>query len=68
MPSETVPLNDRTVGKLMNITYDLETKVMRIVIDVTDDNFKEEVLRNMDLKDKITFKGEDVIWVASLKK
>lgn len=61
-------MNEKVVGKLMNITYDTETKTMRMVIDVTDDGFKEEVLRNFELKDKITFRGEDVIWVASLKK
>lgn len=61
-------MNEKSVGKLMNITYDTEKKTMRIVIDVTDDNFKEEILRNFELKDKIIFKGEDVIWVASLKK
>jgi len=61
-------MSERSVGKLLNITYDTEKKTMRIVIDVTDDNFKEEVLRNFELKDKIIFKGDDVIWVSSLKK
>lgn len=61
-------MNEKSVGKILNITYDTETKTMRVVIDITDENFKEELLRNYELQDKITFKGEDVMWVASSKK
>lgn len=61
-------MNEKVVGKLMNITYDTDKKTMRIVIDVIDDNFKEEVLRNFELKNKITFKGDDVMYIARLKK
>jgi hypothetical protein len=61
-------MNEKSVGKLLNMVYDTEKKTLRVTIDITDDIFKEELLRNMELKDKITFKGEDVIWVASLKK
>ncbi len=61
-------MTEKSVGKLLNMVYDTEKKTLRITIDITDDIFKEELLRNPELKDKITFKGEDVIWVASLKK
>lgn len=61
-------MTERSVGKLLNITYDTEKKTMRILIDITDDNFKEEIMRNFELKDKIIFKGEDVMWVSPLKK
>lgn len=61
-------MNEKTIGKLMNMTYDTEKRTLRVVIDITDEDFKEELLRNAELKDKITFKGEDVMWIAPLKK
>ena len=57
-------MNEKSVGKLVNITYDTEKKTMRILIDITDDAFKEQIFRNYELSDKIKFVGDDVIYVA----
>ncbi len=61
-------MNEVSVGKILNFTYDTEKKTLRVVLEITDEAFKEQILRNPELKDKITFKGEDVMWVAPLKK
>lgn len=56
------------VGRLLNFTYDNETKKLTVLIEITDQAFKEQILRNPELQDRIKFKGEDVICVASLKR
>lgn len=61
-------MEDRSVGKVLNILYDRDTKEMQITLLITDTDFKNRVLHESDLKDKITFKGEDVMWVATTKK
>lgn len=61
-------MNEKIIGKLMNMTYDTEKRTLRVLIDITDEAFKEELLRNFELTDKISFKGEDVMWVAPFKK
>lgn len=61
-------MTEVSVGRLLNITYDTEKKTLRVLIDITDETFKEQLLRDPELKDKITIKGEEVLWVASLKK
>lgn len=62
-------MDKKSIGRLLNMVYDTETKSLRITIDVTDEDFKEELLRNQELNGKIIFKGgEEVMWVASLKK
>lgn len=61
-------MNEVSVGKILNFTYDTEKKTLRVVIDITDEAFKEQILRSSEFQDKITFKGEDVIWIAPLNK
>lgn len=47
------------------MTYDTDKKTLRVVIDINDENFKEELLRNPELKDKIIFKGSgDIMCIA----
>ena len=58
--------NEINIGKLLNITYDTERKTMRVLIEITDDDFKEKLLRDNSLQDKITIKGQDIMWIASL--
>lgn len=61
-------MNEKSVGKLLNITYDTEKKTMRVLLEITDEAFKEQILRDNDLKEKITIKGDDVMYVAKIKK
>jgi hypothetical protein len=60
-------MNEVNVGKLLNITYDIDKKTMRVLLEITDDNFKEQILRNNELKEKIVFKGTDVMKVSTIK-
>lgn len=61
-------MNEINVGKLINFTYDTDTKVLRVVIDIMDDDFKEQIIRDPLLKDKIVFKGNgDVMRIAKLE-
>lgn len=59
---------EKKVGKLLNMIYDTEKKTLRITIDITDEDFKEQLLRDPELKEKIVFRGEDVMKVSLLKK
>lgn len=60
-------MNEKIIGRLLNMVYDTEKKTLRITIDIIDENFKEELLRNPELKEKIIFKGDDVMRVSILK-
>ena len=60
---------EKTVGKLLNMVYDTEKRTLRVTIDIIDESFKEELLRNPELKEKIIFKGNgDVMRMGLLKK
>lgn len=59
--------NEISVGKLLNFTYDTEKKTLRVLIDITDEAFKEQILRTNELSDKIIFRGDDVMYVSSIK-
>ncbi len=61
-------MEEINVGKILNFVYDTDKKTLRVTIDITDEIFKEQILRSHELKDKIIFKGEEVLWVASIKK
>jgi hypothetical protein len=62
-------MNEINVGKVLNFTYDTDKKTLRVTIDITDEAFKEQILRNPELKDKIVFTGRgDVMRIASIKK
>lgn len=66
--AQVLEMTEKNIGKLLNMTYDTEKKTLRVVIDITDEDFKEALLRNPELQDKITFKGNgDVMWIAKLK-
>lgn len=58
-------MSEINVGKLLTIQYNTETKEMRITIDIIDEMFKEQILRNNELKDKIQISGNDLLWIAS---
>lgn len=61
-------MNEISVGKLLNFTYDTNKKTLRVLLEITDEMFKEQILRNPELKDKIVFKGNgDVMWVSKIK-
>lgn len=61
-------MSNINVGKLVNIIYNIDTKSMRILLEITDDNFKEQILRNKDVIDKIILKGQEVMYVSNFDK
>lgn len=54
------------IGKLINFTYDTKTRSLQVLIEITDDDFKEQIIRNSEFKEKIIFKGADVLWIAQI--
>lgn len=56
------------VGKIIRIEWDQDTNDVRIVMEITDDNFKKKVLRSKDYQELISINGTDVMIVASKKK
>lgn len=57
-------MNEISVGKLLNISYDTEKKTLRVLMEITDEAFKEQILRNPELQDKIKFIGENVMKIV----
>ena len=57
-----------SVGKVLNLTYNTENKSLRVLIEITDDIFKEEILRSQSLGNKIKLVGDEVMYVATKKK
>lgn len=61
-------MQEISVGKILNFIYDNEKHTLRVILEITDENFKERIIRSHEFKDKIVFKGNDVMYVASDKK
>jgi hypothetical protein len=61
-------MNEINVGKILNFTYDTEKKSLRVLIEITDDAFKEQILRNYEMTDKIKFVGENVMYISNSNK
>ena len=57
--------NSFKVGEVIRIEWDQETGEVRIVMDITDPDFKLRVIHNKDFKDILTIKGRDAMIVAS---
>lgn len=55
------------VGEIIRVEYDKETGDVRIVMNITDEFFKNRVLHNKDFDDIISITGRDVIVIASNK-
>ena len=55
---------DYKVGNLIRIEWNQETDELRMVIEVTDPEFKKRVLNNKDLKDLITINGRDIMRIV----
>jgi len=53
------------VGKIIRVIWDETTNDVQIVMEITDPVFKDRVLHTKDFQDIISFKGKDVMMVAS---
>lgn len=61
-------MDEISVGKILNLIYNTENKSLRVLIEITDDIFKEEILRSQSLGNKIKFVGDEVMYIATKKK
>ncbi len=61
-------MNSHKVGDIVQIIWDEEKDTVQLVMEITDPIFKRRVLHTKDFQDLITFKGKDVMIVASRSK
>ena len=54
---------NRPVGELIRIEWNQDTGEVRIVLDITDQDFKSRVLHNKEYSDIITIVGREAILV-----
>ena len=57
-----------TVGKVIRVEWDQNTDEVRIVMEITDPNFKRKVINGKDYQDILSIQGKDVMIVASKSK
>lgn len=53
------------VGQVIRVEWNQESGEVRIVIDITDPNFKTRVLHNKDFEDILSITGKDAMIIAS---
>jgi len=58
---------NKKVGELVRIEWDQESGDLRIIINITDDDFKSKVLHSKDLQDLLVISGTDAMVVATRK-
>ena len=56
------------VGRVTKIIWDEETDVVQIVMEITDPIFKDRVIHTKEFQDILSFKGKDVMVVASKRR
>lgn len=56
------------VGRVIRIEWDEETDTVRLVMEITNEDFKRRVLHGKEFQDIITLNGKDVMVVASKSK
>lgn len=54
----------KSVGKIFNIKIDTETKELYVTIKITDNKFKKELIRTLDLNGKIKFDKDNIIYIG----
>ena len=54
---------EKSVGRVLRVEWDQDTDEVRLVLEITDEKFKERVLHSRDLKDLLTIKKREVIIV-----
>jgi hypothetical protein len=52
---------DKKVGDVIRVEWDKNDDSVRIVIEITDQNFKNRVIYNKDFVDILTIRGKDAI-------
>lgn len=57
--------SNHKVGEIIRIEWDQETGDVRIVIEITDQEFKNRVIHSKDFADIITIKGKSAIVIAT---
>lgn len=61
-------LESRSVGEVIRVEVDDVTGVVRLVMEITDEEFKRHVLASKNFQDIISIKGRKVMVVASKSK
>lgn len=54
---------EQSIGRIMLVSYDSETKDMIITIKITDDKYKRQILRDFKGSEKLLIKGQEVMVV-----
>ena len=54
---------EKSVGRVLRVEWDQDTNEVRLVLEITDEKFKERVLHSRDLKDLLTIKKREVVIV-----
>ena len=57
--------SDRSIGKVIRVEWNQEENSVKLVLEITDEQFKWHVLHSKDFEDLISFDGKDVIKIAS---
>lgn len=53
-------MKTKNIGEIQSIEYDPQTKNMRLIISIEDDNLKKELLHTMELKGLIFINGKHI--------
>ena len=51
------------IGKIFNLKINKDTNELFITIKITDNKFKKEIIRDLDLKGKIKFDGDEIYYI-----
>jgi len=55
---------EKSVGKVIRVEWNKEENSVRLVLEITDEGFKSQVLHSKDFEDLIAFNGTNVMVVA----
>ena len=61
----TMMTQSKIIGKVVRVEWNEATDEVRVVLEITDEEFKSKILHSKDLEDLISLEGKDVMKVAS---
>lgn len=55
---------EREVGRIKNISINLETEEMDVTIAISDKKFQKTIIRDLSAAGKIKFEGDKIIYIG----
>jgi len=58
----------KAVGRVIRVEWNEKTNEVKLIMEITDDDFKKKVIHSKDFQDILSISGKDVMVVASRPK